>query len=103
LLLVIEYLQRQARIQLRIVASPSAELPVLIMLDEVVVGIPRECKGIQTKRINPGKLEEPQVRSRRFEMRYIEADQIVAEQKRRAPRELVQAAKCLDAVSAAVR
>ncbi|HSF22436.1 MAG TPA: hypothetical protein VLA81_10365, partial [Burkholderiales bacterium] len=68
---------------------------ILVMLDEVVVRIPRERQRIEAQGVDTWKLKQTEFRIRRLEMRYIESDQIVAEQELRAVGKLIEAAKCL--------
>ena len=47
LLLIAEDLQREPGVQLRVVHPPALELPVLVMLDEVVIGIAGKGEGVE--------------------------------------------------------
>ena len=89
-LLILEHLQRQPRIQLRIIAPPALELTVLVVLDEVVVGIAGEGERIQAKRIDARQPQQAQIRLGGFEVRRVEGHQVVANQKTRALRKPVQ-------------
>ena len=60
--LVTEQLQRETGVELRIVQPPPLELPVLVMLDEVVIGVAGKGEGVEPQRIHPARqLQEPQV------------------------------------------
>ena len=67
-LLILENLQRQPRIQLRIISPPALELSILVVLDEVVIGITREGERIKTQRIYARQSQEAQVRLGGFEI-----------------------------------
>src|SRR5262249_41874206 len=79
-LLVGQHLQREPRIQFRIIPSSPLKLTVLVVLDEMVVRIPRERQRIEVQRVDTRKLKQTELGFRRLEVRYIEANQIVAEQ-----------------------
>ena len=49
LLLVVEDLERKSGIQLRVVDTPAFELSVLVMLDQVVVGVARVSQRIESE------------------------------------------------------
>ena len=57
LLLVSENLQCESRIQFRIVDPPPSQLPVLVMLDQVMVGVAWESKRIEPESVHRGKLQ----------------------------------------------
>ena len=52
--LVLEQIQRQLRIEQRIVHLHAPELAVLVVLHEVVVRVARECEWIQAQRVDRG-------------------------------------------------
>ena len=75
--LVAENLQRQPGIQLRIVDAASLEPAVLIVLDEVVIGMARKRKRAETQRIHRGQRQQAQIRLRGCQVGQVEGDQVV--------------------------
>ena len=55
-LLIFEYLKREPGVELRIVDSAAAQLPVLVMFYGVVVGILGKCQRIEHQRVDRGHL-----------------------------------------------
>ncbi|MEY9788666.1 hypothetical protein ABIE77_003225 [Sinorhizobium fredii] len=45
--LIAQHLKHQSRIQFRIVDMARLQTPVMVVLDQVVVGIARKCEGIE--------------------------------------------------------
>ena len=88
--LVVEKLQRKAGIELGIVDPTALEPAVLIVLDEVMIWIPRECEGAQTQRVYGGQGQQSQVGLRRLEVGQVEGDQVVTENERRAVGKFVE-------------
>ena len=79
--LVAEDIQREPGIELRVVQPASLELSVLVVLDQVVIGIAWKGKRIEPQRIHRRQAQEPKIGLRRREMREIEGDQVVPDQK----------------------
>ena len=52
LVLIAKDVQRESGIELGIVHPPVLELPVLVVLDQVVVGVAGEGQGIEPQRID---------------------------------------------------
>ena len=90
LLLVAEDLQREPGVQLRVVHPPALELPVLVMLDQAVIGVAGKGEGVEPQRIHRRKPQEPEIGVRRGQMRQVEGDQVVAQQAVRADGERIQ-------------
>ena len=88
--LIMEEIQREAGIELWIVQAPPLELSILIVLDQVVVGVAGEGKRIEPQRIHRRHAQQPEVGLRSLELREIEGDQVVSEQKCRAVGECIQ-------------
>ena len=88
--LVMEDFQREPGIEFRVVQSPSFELSVLVVFDEVVVRIAGKGEGVQLQRIHRRQLQQPEIRFRRGQMGQIEGDQVVTEQKVRVSSEVVE-------------
>ena len=79
LLLIVKHVPCQSCVHLWVVQSSSLELTTLVMLHQMVVGVPREGKWVEEQRIHRGKLEQAQRRVRRNKVNLIEADQVMAE------------------------
>ena len=80
-LLVAKHLQGQFGIEQRIILAVAQQLPVLVVLDEMVVGVFREGQRVEAQGIDSWLGEQPQVGVGGAQLRQIEGDQIVAEQK----------------------
>ena len=57
LLLVVEDLQCQSGIQFRVVDPPALELSVLVMLDQVVIGVTGKGEGIESEGVHRWQLQ----------------------------------------------
>ena len=79
--LVVEHLQRQPGVQFRVVDTPTPQPSILIMLNQMVIGVTRKRQRIEHKRVHHGEPQQPQTRVRRFQVRQIEADQIMPQEK----------------------
>ena len=88
--LVVEQIQREPGIELRVVQPAAFELSVLVVLDQVVIGIARKGERIEPQRIHRRQAQEPKIGLRRLDMREIEGDQVVPEQKGRAVGQHIQ-------------
>ena len=93
-LLVLQDAQRQPRVQFRVVAPSAFELSVLIMLDQVVVGISGKGEGIEPQRVHRGEPQQSKIGLRRFEVGEIERDEIVAQQSVHARGERIELCQC---------
>ena len=60
--LIAEEIQREACVEFRVVQSPLFELWILIVLDEVVIGIPGKGEGVQLQGIDGRQFQQPEVR-----------------------------------------
>ena len=78
-LLVFKHLQRQPCIQLRVVDPPSLQLPVLVVLHQVVIRILRKGQRVEPERVHRRQLQQTQLRTSRLQVRQVEADQVVAQ------------------------
>jgi len=78
--LVAEDLERQLRVEQRIVQASALQLPILVMLDQMVVGIAREGQRVEPQRVDHRQLQQPQVGLGGGQMWQVESDQIMAEQ-----------------------
>ena len=74
----------------------------MIVLDEMVVRVPRERQRIEAEGVDARKVEQAEVRIRRGAVWGVEGDEIVAEQEFCALRELVEAVERLGNVAAAM-
>ena len=78
LLLVYKDLQGESGVQIRVVDPASFELPVLIVLDQMMIRIARKGQGIEHQRIHSRKLQESHAGIHGLQMGQIEGDQVVA-------------------------
>ena len=90
LLLIFEHLQRQPGIQLRVVDPPPLQLPVLVVLHQVVIRVLRKGQRVEPERVHRRQLQQPQLRTGRLQVRQVEADQVVAQHEVCAVGKLVQ-------------
>ncbi len=79
--LVAKYLQGQFRIEQRVVLAVAQQLPILVMLNEMVVGVLREGPRVEAQGVDGRLGQQSQVGIGGAQLRQIEGDQIVAEQK----------------------
>ena len=101
LVLIAKDVQREPGIELGVVHPPALELPVLVVLDQVVIGIARKGEGIEPQRIDGRQPQQPKIGLCRGEMRQVEEDQVVPQQEVGSTRELVQPRQCRCQVAAA--
>ena len=94
LLLVVEDLERKPSVQLRVVDAAAFELTVLIVLDQVVVGVSGEGERVQSERIHRRQLQEPQPGINGLQMGQVEGDQVVAQEEVSAVGQAVQSCQC---------
>ena len=81
MLLVIEHLQRQTGVQIRIVTLGAFERRVLVVLDEMVVRVGRERQRIQPQRVHHRHPQQPQPGSGSLQMGKVELDDVVSDHK----------------------
>ena len=74
LLLVAEHPQGEFGVEFRVVAALSCELPVLVVLDEMVIRVARERQGVEPQRVHHRHLQKPQVGVRGPKMREVELE-----------------------------
>ena len=94
--------ERDSGIELGVVHPSALELSVLVVLDQVVVGVAREGEGIQPQRIDRREPQEPKFGLCRSQMRQVEAEQVVAEKEFGASGEIVHSRQRGRQVAAAV-
>ena len=94
--LVVEDLQGEAGVELRIVNLTTLEQAVLVVFDQVVVGVARKGQGAELQGIDRRQLQQAQVRLGGFQVRQVEGNEVVAEQQ-------ISAASQPSLVNAAVR
>ena len=92
-MLVAKYPEREPGVELRVVHPPPLELTVLVVLDQVVVGVARECEGVQPQRVDRGKAKQPKARLRGGEVRQVEENQVVAQNEPGAVGKVVQSGR----------
>ena len=85
-----EDLQSKASIQLRIVDPSPPERPVLVVLDQMVVGVAGERQRVEPEGVHGRKLEQPQVRVGGSQVGQVEVDQVVAQHETGAVSQIVQ-------------
>lgn len=77
--LVAQDIEDQARIHFRVIHMAALKAAVMIMLDQVVIGITRECQGVEPERIDRGVEQPGQRRPGGHEMREVMAQDIVTQ------------------------
>ena len=100
--MVAQDVQRDSGIELGVVHSPSLELSVLVVLDQVVIRVAREGERIEPQRIDRRELQEPKFGLCRGKMRQVEAEQIVAQKELGASGEIVHSRQRRRQVAATV-
>ena len=88
--LIAEHLQGEFRVEQRIVLAVGEQLAVLVVLDEVVIGILREGQRVEAQGVDHRLAEQAQVRLAGVQLRQIKGDQVVPQQERRVIRQSVQ-------------
>ena len=88
--LVAENLQRKSGIQFRIVDASSLEPAVLIVLDEVVIGMARKREWTEAQRIHRRQPQQTQFRLRGRQVGQVECDQVVPQNEGRPICELIE-------------
>ena len=76
--LVGQNLQRQPGVQLRVIHPPAFKLPVLVVLDQVVVGIAREGQRVEPQGVDGRQLQEPKAGLCGPQVGQVESDEVVA-------------------------
>ena len=92
--LVAENLQRKSGIQFRIVDASSLEPAVLIVLDEVVIGMAWKGEWAEAQRIHRRQPQQTQLRLRGSQVGQVEGDQVVPQNEGRLIGELVELEQC---------
>ena len=77
--LVPEYFNSEPRVQLRVVEPTPFHLAVLVVLDQVMIGIAGKGERVEPQRIYSGQFEKFQFRCGGPKVREVELDQIVSE------------------------
>ena len=85
--------QRQPCVEFRVVAARPLELAVLVVLDEVMVGVAREGEGTEPERIHRRETQQAEAGLRGAEVGQVEIDEVVAQQEVRADGQAVQFAE----------
>ena len=75
-----EELQRQFGVEQRVVYLHPRQRGLLILLDEMVIGVFREGQRTQVQRVNSGEVEQIQVRGVLCEQLQVVLDDVVADQ-----------------------
>ena len=108
--LVPEDLQRQSRVQLRIVQLPAPQRAVLVVLYEVVIGVAGKGERAEAEGVHRRQFEQPQIGLLRPQVGQVESDQVVAEDEGGAVGEIIeplqrraQAAAGMDLTPAGIR
>lgn len=82
--LVGEEIENQAAVQFRVVHPAAFQLTILVVLDEVVIGVAREGQRIEPERVYDRQTQHRQVWLGRFQDRTIMLDQVVPEEQLRS-------------------
>ena len=88
--LVDEHLQRQLCIEQGVVTPGAQQLPVLVMLDQVVIRIFRKSQRVEPQGIHHWLLQQTQVGLGCLQVRQIEGNQVVPQNKRRRLRQDIE-------------
>ena len=88
--LISKDLECELRIEKWIVALHALQLTVLVVLYQVVIRIAWKRQRVQAQRVDNRKLQEAKVWVRGGEVRQIERNDVVADEKRGAIRQLVE-------------
>jgi uncharacterized protein len=102
LVLIPQDAERQSGIEFRVIAAAVPELPILVVLDQVVVWVPRECERVQPKRIHLRETQQPQVWIGCGEDLRVEFNQVVTDQKRGTVGQLVELGEAGTEIAASV-
>ena len=89
-LLVGEELQRQTGVDLRVVPVPPLELSVLVVLHQVVVGVAGKGERVEPQCVHGRNAQKSEIGVRRLQVREIEGDQVVSQQKCRPLGQCIQ-------------
>ena len=76
---VAEDLQRKTGVELRVVHPPALEPTVLVVFDEVVIGIAGKGERAEHQGVQGRELQQPQTGIGRREVGQVEGDQVVAQ------------------------
>ena len=93
-------MQGQPGVELRVVQLAALELPVLVMLDQAVVGVARKGQRIQAERVHHRQLQQLQVGTGCRQVRPVEGDEVVAKDECRRAGEFVEHCQSLGQVAA---
>jgi hypothetical protein len=88
--LIGKHLQRQPRVLFGVIHMPDLQPTVLIMLDQMVIGIARKGQGVQPKRIDRRRPQPRQPRPVGHQMRQIVPEDVVTHQMRRTVAQRLQ-------------
>ena len=80
-LLVLKEIQREPAVQQGVVSPAPHQLAVLVVLDQVVLGIPREGQGIEPQGVHRRHTEQIQSGVDRLQVGQVEGNDVVAEEK----------------------
>ena len=92
--LVVEDLQGEAGVELRVVNLTALEQAVLVAFDKVVVGVARKGQGAQLQGIDRRQLQQAQVRLGGSQVRQVEGNEVVPEQDVGAVSQPVEPGQC---------
>ena len=92
--LVGKQVERLPRIEFRIVALPSHQATILIVLDELVVGIGGKRQGAQAQGVQRRHPQQAQLRCGSFEAPQVEIDQVVADEAIAGFGEIIELGQC---------
>ena len=94
-LLIRKEFERRLGVQPGIVSLSPNQPSVLVVLDEVVVGIGRKRQGTESQRVEHRQPQECELRSYRREVGDVEVEDVVPDQAIRVPREAVEFGKAV--------
>ena len=100
--LIPKEVQRQPRVLFWVPHPVALQRAVLVVLDEVVVGIARKRQRVQAQRVDGGQAQQAQIRLRSSQMRQVVGDQVVAQHERRAVGQGIELRQCGSQIAAVV-
>ena len=100
--LIAKQIQRQPRVLFGVVHAVPLQRTVLVVLDQVVIGIARECQRVQAQRVYGRQVQQAQVRLCGGEMRKVVGDQVVTQDEGRAFGQGIELCQCGSQIAAVV-
>ena len=90
ILLVGEEVEGELAVQVGVVSAAPAELALLVVLHQVVVGVAREGQRVESQRVHCREVQQLQVRFDGRQVEQVESENVVTQQEVRALSQVVQ-------------